>query len=252
MKTCWARCIGNCSSIFSNEHIVSESLGKDDLIEISGFPWLKGKSKKLPLSSLTRNILCRDHNSNLSLVDTAGKETFSIFREMQEKLSTGQLLTKFSINGSLIERWFLKTLINFTYEGEYPIGNSIIKAGIPADELVEIAFGIKTFSTPCGLYLIHQEEPTIASDRIEFAPLIDKNKGYIAGGLFSFRGPRFLLFFGTDEPPQSLNEIKLGKTDLSGFKSHYHPERIELLNGKQIAQIATIKWTEGVVEQNKR
>lgn len=51
----------------------------------------------------------------------------------------------FTIDGALLERWFLKTLINFSHGGQWIIGEGSHPPGLPNDELVKIAFGKAAF-----------------------------------------------------------------------------------------------------------
>jgi len=140
---------------------------------------LQGNKKVVGLSSLTAKILCKKHNYDLSDVDAAGKEAFDTFREMRrlenvrEKLGPRlRPVANYQVHGILLERWFLKTLINLSSSSEYSIGQPAMGAGIPFNELVEMAFGLKPFVPRSRLYfMLNAGQNIYSSDKIEFSPL---------------------------------------------------------------------------------
>lgn len=248
MRKCWAAHLGNCSNKISAEHIISDSFFRYDpphVIEVSGFRWLRGGRKIIPPSELTRNISCETHNNALSDVDMAGKEAFDVFRKVSHVASLrskSNTVKQYQINGLLLERWFVKTLINMIYKDSLPIGHPLGEIGMPSNELVEIAFGLTSFQFPFGLYHIFLQDLIYSSDRIEFAPFIKHDNSYVAGGLFSFRGFKFLLFFGHEKPPQNLTNVKLGETSLGNSKLYYRPPKIGFRLDSIPFQEIKIKW----------
>lgn len=250
MKLCWAACLGGCSGKISREHIVSRSLFEGESIMVSGFSWCKDEEKEIGLSSLTAKILCVKHNNDLSDVDIAGAHAFDVLREMtmlsnvREKMKPRLWrVVNYTIDGSLLERWFLKTLINISLNSEYPIGKMAKIAGQPSESLVKIAFGHQAFTGKSGLYsAAHVGQKINSSDRVIFAPLI-KQEEYIIGGLFSFRGSRFILFLDPEGPP-TKRPLGIGfpGDDWSNSHLNYHIEKIRLIQGKYLSQVIEIKW----------
>ena len=249
MKSCWAACLDGCSGKISREHIVSRSLFEGEAVKVFGFPWCKDEEKEISLPSLTAKILCVKHNNNLSEVDTAGADAFAVFREMtrlsnvREKMKPHRWrVVRYSINGLLLERWFLKTLINISLNSKYPIGKLAIDAGQPSDILVKIAFGCHAFTGRSGLYsAVHVGQKVDSSDKVGFAPLIKENN-YIDGGLFSFRGFRFLLFLDAEGPPERLTGIGFPGDDWSNSQLNYHNKKINFTLGKYLSQVVEITW----------
>ena len=95
------------------------------------------------------------------------------------------------INGPLLERWFLKTLINLSVGGEWPIDSQ--EKGTPSRELVEIAFGRRQFENWAGLYVAGRAGEKIDSmDRFNFTPMTD-SRNHLVAGRFNFRGYTFFL-----------------------------------------------------------
>ncbi len=196
---CWAAALGECSKKISGEHLISKSLFDDDAVIVQGFTWCLEQPKTIGLSSLVGNILCRKHNSDLSCLDSVALETFNAFRESvkitnaRKGLNTKSwTLKRFVVNGASLERWFLKTLINLSFGGEWIIGMGSHPKGTPSKDLVETAFGLREFRDGSGLYLAGQSGDQIDSrDGITFTP---KTSGRnLVVGAFQFRGFKFYL-----------------------------------------------------------
>ncbi|MFZ3211983.1 MAG: hypothetical protein WA188_10740 [Terriglobales bacterium] len=198
--SCWAAPLGDCAQKITREHIVSQCLFEDDQIMVQGLKWCLNEPKSIGSSSLVAKILCKNHNSGLSDLDAAALQAFNVFREsirlnqVREKLKrppTHWNIKRMEIDGPLLERWFLKTLINLTFGGEWPIGSNV--KGTPSRELVEVAFGRRQFEHGAGLYLAGRAGEQIDSmDRVNFTPMTDKADN-LAAGRFNFRGYTFFL-----------------------------------------------------------
>jgi hypothetical protein len=247
--TCWADLLHNCSTEASKEHIVSKGLFVGNIVNVKGFAWCKNNAKEVGLSSLTSKILCRKHNNDLSIVDSSGSQAFNVFRQLKlisnkraKMLPKTWGVIEYEINGKLLERWLLKTLINISLNSGYPIGPASKYPGRPELSLVEISFGLRNFSGKSGLYfVVHTGQMVYSDDTIIFSPLIKENK-YIAGGLFSFRGFKLLLSLENEGPPQRLTGLGLGKEDWSHSQLNYHNKRIDELQDKIPSQVVHIIW----------
>jgi hypothetical protein len=244
---CWAACLGDCGDKASREHLVSASLFVDDEILVQGFPWCP-EGRKIGLANLTAKILCERHNNILSPVDEGGAEAFNTLREFNRIEQARQRIRvritnviKHRINGLILERWFLKTLINFSYNGDKPIGRGSQVAGKPSDELVRIAFGLSHFRGRAGLSFVVRVGMQIRSqDIFKFAPLI--KDGRIEGGLFVFRGQPMLLYLGEEGVPVPLSGVHVEGEDLGSCLINFHNERITANRGKHPSQVIRIDW----------
>ncbi len=249
MVECWASVLGSCAEKMSREHIVSQGLFIGDVVRVEGFSWCKGEPKEIGLSSLTSRILCKKHNEELSTIDEGGASAFKAFREMRRVANVREKLkpqvwnvVRYTIDGQTLERWFLKTLINISYDGEYPIGGECTR-GKPTEELVRIAYGLSAFSGIAGLYSVVRVGQNINStDRIGFSPLI-KDKRFVAGGFFSFRGFTFLLFLLPEGPPTPLTGVQFEGEDVGKCQlNHHNHRRIRDIQGRHVSQILEFKW----------
>jgi len=150
---CWATTLGGCTQI-SREHLISQSTFHDDtdykpgIIRGYGLPWNENKIVEIPFASLAAKILCGYHNSALSILDSEAGGITKTFLEVKNIFSkksprsNGESVI-FHHSGDLIERWFLKTFINF--QSLYD------KSALPPRELVEIVFGLRKFPDGVGL-----------------------------------------------------------------------------------------------------
>lgn len=103
----------------SKEHIISNSILLPT-IKVKGFSWCKREVKEISSSSIVSKILCKKHNNLLSPYDSEIKRFIEVFDEyfkVEKRInkygfSVNKLPYKYQINGALVEKWFVKTLIN--------------------------------------------------------------------------------------------------------------------------------------------
>jgi hypothetical protein len=201
MAECWAKSIGNCSDKISREHLVSEGVFPGQMLTVQGWHWCKDEPKEISINGLASKILCTNHNSLSSDVDRAGIDAMNVFREA-DKVKKARAATqrqmrwtieKFTIDGSGLERWCLKTLINAMTEDEYKIGTDSEASGRPSARLVRIVFGQERFKAKAGMYGIGAVGADWnLIDGFRLLPYIDSERTLVAG-LFSIHGYQFLL-----------------------------------------------------------
>lgn len=159
-ERCWAASLGDCGGKISGEHYVSGCLFPSGKVVITGFPWCRGQSMTIGLPSFTRNLLCRQHNSRLSDLDSAMLNVFNTLREsgrlndLRSGLPQGSWdIKQFELSSTLMERWLLKTLINLSFGKGLRYGDTEGARGVPPKQLVEIAFGLGGFEELAGMYI---------------------------------------------------------------------------------------------------
>ncbi len=203
MDRCWAKSLGDCAGPISGEHYVTAGLFEDDKVFIYGLDWCKDKPKQVGKKSLVKNVLCKSHNERLSILDDEAINAFEIFRrerefnamrtEMKPRYWT---VHKWYVNGPLLERWFLKTLIGLACEGDRKIGPDSTEAGQPSPDLVRIAYGLERFRGMAGLYTLASVGLNVnIRDRLEYVPMAHPE--CLPGGLFCFAGYFFIIHLGT-------------------------------------------------------
>lgn len=254
MRKCWAESLGNCSDTLSGEHTVSKGLFIDDMVVVQGLSWCKDEPKIIGLNNLTRKILCTHHNSRLSKVDDAAIAAFNAFREavrltnIREKIKERRwTVVHLPLDGDLLERWFLKTLINITTGGKEKIGPKSNIPGEPSSDLVEIAYGHRKFVPNAGLYNSAEAGETINSeDRVTIAPFFDSKNEFVLGGTFYFRGFRFMLYLGEDGFTSGLTFVhRDGRTTSRYAKPLRHLRQLKVTVGptrRYVSHTVDFRW----------
>lgn len=239
MSKCWAACLGGCSDKISREHTITKAMFLDEELTVSGMPWCV-EPKKVGLANLTAKILCVTHNSALSPLDEeavkfteAMRESFRLLQVRLGAKSKRWTFLKFLIDGPRIERWFLKTLINASYQSDSRIEDS---------SLVEIAFGKKSFAPPTGLYGVYDPpEKKQLFDGISLHAFIVRDR--VVGATFSFLGFRLLLYIDKKGPQLPYMKIGTAGGGISEvLEPTYHPMGISYTAGKGISHAVVFKW----------
>jgi hypothetical protein len=210
---CWADCLGDCNSKQSREHVISKVLFPGSTVTVQGFSWCKNEPKEIGIANLTAKILCKPHNTALSPVDKSAGTAFEALREVTRLKNVREAMKPhrwnvktYSLDGVMVERWFLKTLINLAVDGDYPIGADSSVPGWPSDRLVRIAFGSEQFRGKAGMYTVSRVGMEVTlEDRVSFSPVMGSGRQVMAG-LFIFRGFTFLLYL-EPEGPQDMRGI---------------------------------------------
>jgi hypothetical protein len=251
MVNCWAKTLGGCSDKVSREHLVSRALFVGDTITVQGLPWCKGGAKTIGLANLTAKILCRRHNSELSELDSAALKVFDAFREAARLSNVRSKLRpsvwnpkRIVVNGGHLERWFLKTLINVAYEGEYYIGPRSTESGTASADLVRKAFGLKAFDEGEGIYIVGNVGQQINSqDMIRLVTLVaTRPNKYIAGALFIFRGYRFFLNLHVGLVSRLPEGLGVPGENWGRATLLYRGKRIRQVVGKHLSSVITFDW----------
>jgi len=181
-----------------------------------GLPFCLEKPIRIPTARLVANNLCEKHNPELSPVDAAGGALFEKLKVTQAEHSAQAVARKPTwfpvireIDGRLLERWLLKTLINIAWHGDLPIGAPSGDPGTPTPELVEIAFGRRVFAGTTGLRfgaILHETVP----DQFLEIQIVTHSDGYVASGLFMTRGIRFGLVLRPEGLPPNIGDVVPG------------------------------------------
>jgi hypothetical protein len=199
VEGCWAASLGNCGGGISHEHYVSECVFPNQSIFVQGLDFCLAEPKQLRIESLTAKILCKDHTSALSDLDSAAGHAF---REIEAYVATTNERTKapymnwtakqFTIDGPRLERWCLKTLLNFSFNRQLTIGPGNHPAGKVPVELARIAFGLEDFEDGRGLYTAFKDHETFILEH-RFGYTAKAQGTNLVMGSFHLYGFRFYL-----------------------------------------------------------
>jgi hypothetical protein len=150
---CYAKRLGDCSTIISSEHYISESIliriGGGKMITVGGASWLNGgEPKSIAVGSFAANVLCDRHNSQLSPLDTVALNVFNLLVgcETQEDVRRAPKHLLVRVSGWDFERWFVKAFC-----GLHAAGHLGDQPELP-DYLIESLFLRKPLPHDFGLY----------------------------------------------------------------------------------------------------
>jgi len=199
IQGCWAGSLGDCGGGISREHYVSECLFPNQSIFVQGLDWCLDKPKELRIESLTAKILCKDHNAALSELDAAAGLAFSSMRDYATTTTERDQMPhlnwapkQFTIDGPKLERWCLKTLLNFGFNRQLIIGPGTHDPGTVPSNLIRIAFGFEEFSDGRGLYTAFRQNETFNLEH-RFGYTAKAQGPNLAMGSFRLCGFRFYL-----------------------------------------------------------
>ncbi len=188
---------------------MSKGLFDGGTIRIAGSPWSHGELRSIGVNRLKKRILCRTHNSRLSIADSEGIRAFRGIGDLDNRLAAARggresVVFECRIQGPLLERWFLKTAINlFVVRGYDHLWDDGAPHSQPPIALVRAAFGVQDLEHPCGLYnwagtAIGQQ--VALSQQVQFCPLYRDSRRFV-GAQFGFHGLQFLVWFAHEPIP---------------------------------------------------
>ena len=199
----------------SGEHFVSAALlrrlEQDGGVHIHGFPWQGGMWRKLSIGALASNVLCKQHNSDLSALDAVVEKLVDHLESVEHEFQTGdQRPWIWALNGHDVERWLLKALAGLllsksgrTTEGE------ALKPEIPR-AWIDILFARSPFPLKWGLYVVGELGHTFATEpkKYSFAPV--SLSGNVVGIRAQLVGYAFtLLMTEPGRPAGAIDEYSI-------------------------------------------
>jgi hypothetical protein len=207
----------------------------------------------------TANILCVAHNQRSSGLDAAAQSAFGVLKDVRRVHTTREGMKptiwnvrRHNIDGKMLERWFLKTLINvlYTFRDKDIAGAPSERNGGVPDELVQIVFDRRRFGGKSGLYYVGAVGAPIAHevDRVSFNGVLREVKFanaktcQLVGGAFLFLGQRFLIWLDENSAPSSLSGLGLGAEDWSDASALHHIRELKFKQGRHLSQRVTFRW----------
>lgn len=247
MSACWASCLGGCSAKISGEHVISQAFfDASDTVKVHGLHWCMEEPKQIGMAAATANILCTTHNAALSPLDAEIGKFMRAIREhnrltvlRQPYPKTQFPLVRLEIDGILIERWLLKTMLNIVSierDATAPMHSCLNRPDIAG-----VAFGTHQFREHGGVYFCFATNGQMAMpDEIKFTP-VSYGAAEPGIGLFEVAGWKMLLNLNDRVPPQmgsinGLDEQWHALTCIRQFPKLLHK------NGKYASHSITFKW----------
>lgn len=243
-KACWAASLGDCSGKRSREHLISK--GIIEAGEFGGLPWCRDKPISVGTGGLTSHVLCSKHNHALSPLDAEAKKVFDFLRDgLQGRYEAPESpgVVDLAVDGLLLERWFLKTAMNFVYAFGAVVDGESNPVESPERDLVEIAWGLRPFEAGAGLFMpacLDQVTSHVAG----FTYRGLSRDRVLRGALFRFMQFRFVISWA---PLESLEGSDLFACDAELAKCRLHHRVGEIAFGSEIPdQVVgklTLRWT---------
>jgi hypothetical protein len=224
----------------SGEHIFSSSIfrpGCSCPIVVEGVQRIRGGT---PTRGAEKsNILCRHHNSLLSPLD----ETIGKIARFQADANAESYQGSLIVEGEMVERWLLKTVINSAVAG----WAASVKWQ-PSVEIVRIIFGLDQTPERIGLYSVDGIDPLHRpSGGASFTPLFLRTPigKVLAGAYVAVHGLPLLASLHTDLPqmleagriPQFLERFSQG-----GLRHLYHPGAIVMSRQRGRTVFIGLSW----------
>ena len=232
-SNCWANSLGDCAGPMSGEHLFSKGLFTGPTVDVEGLSWCKNAPKKVGLKKFTKRCLCKHHNSTLSPTDDAAIAASAAIDDMQRRDTAWDADSTLprahhvvNVDGDLLERWFLKTLITNYVGKTYRVGSDKAAVGGVDPMWVDVAFARASFPGGSGLYCLAKVGALTGNRRKMWVVPITE-KGTVIGGFFGFRGLAFLLWLrASAPPPRTPPGYTVAGHDVGDATASYHLEAI--------------------------
>ena len=122
---CYLSHTNGCSTKITGEHCISHNLlnkieKQNKTIDVVGLSWLpKDQLTSIGKKNLVSNVLCYQHNSDLSPLDSAiGDLVEAIGSIDAEYQSVSPVGRNYPVDGAHVERWVLKTVLGLVKSGQ--------------------------------------------------------------------------------------------------------------------------------------
>lgn len=193
-RKCWANSLGDCAGSTPKEHIFSQATARkraQDPIATVGI--VNMRDGPIGLDGPKARILCKHHNSKLSTLDSEAKK----LADGLHRFADGEKHTTVHLSGLLLERWALKTVINFMAAG---FGHA--NKWLPNEELVRNVYGLEPLPKGCGLYSLRVENYVpLSSEQMGVTPAwlgsADRTPQEMMGAIVYLHGAIFFLLLQT-------------------------------------------------------
>lgn len=237
MKKCWANVLGGCDTM-SGEHVFSNVIFKAGC---GCPPLIRGVERiqggKPTAYAEKSNILCKHHNSMLSPLD----ELIGKVSQFQANANDENFCETLYLEGELLERWLLKTVVNNAAAGW--MGKTKL---LPAPEIVSAIFGHTPLPDGVGLYSVDGLDPLHRpSGSASALPVFaDRERQILVGCYVSVHGrPLFAAF--EPELAARMEEVDLPFNQhfsSSGLKHLYHPGALRMTRHRGETLFIGLSW----------
>ena len=198
MKICFLQGLGKCSGKISREHYISktvlEAISSSGAVQIGGLPWQSHQTlQNIGIKSLASKILCETHNSGLSQLDSVAGMLFQTLDAADKNPSDLPAIT--SVDGPLVERWFIKVLCGLA--GAVGFNN-----GVVPDQWKSILTG-NPWPDGWGLYVPAASEPQVLATEFYMETHVHPETRSVLAATFRVAGVGFHVLLGRPDNPEA-------------------------------------------------
>lgn len=199
MKACFLHELGDCCDQISREHYVSAAVLKavapNKDLRVGGLAWQKPMViQGIGAASLQAKILCRKHNSLLSSLDSeAGRFSDTVISTDNE---SQPFESEATFDGSMIERWMLKTLLSTS------AADGLTSGSVPENYKLVLVGG--EWPEGSGMYAASSLQPQQFSRDLLIDTYINPENNEISAALFRVAGVSLWLVIGKPDHPDSF------------------------------------------------
>lgn len=196
MKSCFLQGHGSCCGKISREHYISktvlDAISSSGAVQIGGLRWQPIETlQEIANQSLTSKILCETHNSGLSDLDSVAGMLFRTLDAADKNPSDLPAIT--SVDGPLVERWFVKVLCGLAAAAGF-------NNGIVPDHWKSILTG-NPWPDGWGLYVPAASEPQVLAKEFYLETHVHPETQSILAATFRVAGVGFHILLGDSENP---------------------------------------------------
>jgi hypothetical protein len=218
-------------------------LGCDtNIIDVFGLAFQQSQPQSISISSLTKKMLCENHNNLLSPLDDAAGRFFEVSLRIIENFQQAPAISLFA--GEDIELWLLKTLIGIIESGQSSVytDTGLEKSTFTLDPVCsKILFQKSPWPAGWGVHVDRGISPS--NGHFLVTPNVEDNK--VTGAHFRVCGKQFFLNLGARHiynPPYDIIRPIGSQSRL------FRPTILSHLRGNDSRQIV-LTW-EGLSKQS--
>lgn len=237
--SCYLSSMSNCSSKITKEHFISrnilEKLTKDTLKFENAAHFFGGKNQvEIGIDGFASKVLCDNHNSVLSPLDTAAGAAFQRIEELAKDMilaDKGYNLNSFHVvSGIDIERWMIKVFCGLVAAGKIrSVSGRIEQSSSLPHELLSALMGVTLLKPPLGLYMHSYVGQIRKSGGFSFSTIKLTDGSDQVGGLILSLGIMNLALVTSQRYTQTFNEPSWHRHQTLSFDVRHKGSRIRFL-----------------------
>jgi hypothetical protein len=235
---CYLSRMSNCSAKITREHFISKNILEKLTTETLKFEnaghFFGGKSRvEIGIEGFASKVLCDNHNSAFSLLDTAAGAAFQRIEELTKDMlcaDKGYNVNSFHVvSGIDMERWMVKVFCGLVAAGKIrsASGRTEQTSCLP-HELLEALVGGSSLKPPLGLYM-HTFVGQIRRSGLSFGTIKLTDGSDQVGGLILSLGLMNLVLVTSLRYTQTFTEPSWYRHQTLSFNIMHKGSRIRLL-----------------------